>query len=83
MSVDDELIKIAQLAHDRNDAVQCSGRLRRRGARRYEVLQPHDFQIVLAEDPTVKDLQHKMPVKAVRGDEQMPLIRDQSQPRRP
>lgn len=77
MGVDDELIRIAELARSRNNAVKCFGRLRRRpDSGRYEVLQPHDFQIVHSEDATVEVLRRKMPGSAPGGS-QMPLIREQ------
>jgi hypothetical protein len=78
MAVDDELIRIAELAKSRNNAVKCFGRLRRRpDSGRYEVLQPHDFQIVHSEDATVQVLRRKMPGSAP-GSSQMPLISEQS-----
>lgn len=79
MAVDDELIRIAELAKSRNNAVQCFGRLRRRpDSGRYEVLQPHDLQIVHSEDdPTVEVLRRKMPPGSAGGS-QMPLIRENS-----
>lgn len=78
MSVDDELIRIAELAKARNDAVQCSGRLRRRpDSGRYEVLQPHDFQVIHAEDASVAVLRRKMPQMSP-GSLQLPLISEHS-----
>jgi len=82
MSVDDELVKIAELAKSRNDAIQCFGRLRRRpNSGRYDVLQPHDFQIAHSEDATIEVLRRKMPVRGSGRDpgrrEQIPLIGEQ------
>jgi len=78
MTVDDELIRIAELAKSRNNAVKCFGRLRRRpDSGRYEVLQPHDFQIVHSEDATVEVLRRRMPMGKAPGSSQLPLIREQ------
>jgi hypothetical protein len=78
MTVDDELVRIAELAKSRNNAVRCFGRLRRRpDSGRYEVLQPHDFQIVHSEDATVEVLRRRMPPGRAPGASQIPLIREQ------
>ncbi len=77
MSVDDELLKQADLAKSRNEAVRCQGRLRRKAATNgYEVLQPHEFEILRAEDPGVKTLRKKT-VEAAQPT-QYSLLRERS-----
>ena len=61
MNVDEELLRVANHAKSKNQAVKCHGRLRRRPDYRYEVLQPHDFQIIHTEDSTVETLRRKLP----------------------
>lgn len=75
MAVDDELIQVAELAKRRNNAVQCFGRLRRRpDSGRFEILQPHDFQIVHSQDdPVVEELRRKLPASRSSGGEQLAL----------
>jgi len=77
MSADDELVKQAELAKSRNEAVRCQGRLRRRPSTKgYEILQPHEFEILRAEDdPGIEALRRKAP-QASRA--QYPLLREGS-----
>jgi hypothetical protein len=78
MSVDEELIKLAEFAKSRNSAIQCLGRLRRKpDSRRYQVLQPHDFQILHGDDADVEVLRRKMP-RSETDSPQMPLIVEQT-----
>ncbi len=75
MAVDDELIKIAEFAKSKNSAIQCLGRLRRRpDSGRYEVLQPHDMQVVHGDDAAVKVLRRKLP-KSDTGNSQLPFLK--------
>src|SRR5438270_11061662 len=61
LAVDDELIKAAELARSRNDAIECFGRLRRKSnTSRYDGLQQRDLQVVHASDATVEVLRPKM-----------------------
>jgi hypothetical protein len=77
MFVDDELSRIAELAKSRNSALECVGRLRRRpDSGRFELLQPHDVQIVHEDDASVAELRRKIPKSAVET--QMPLIKEGS-----
>jgi len=78
MSVDDELVKVINLAKSRNEAVRCQGRLRRRvSTNAFEVLQPHDLEILRSEDPDVATLRRKAP-QAGQVSDQYPLLRDGS-----
>jgi hypothetical protein len=77
MSVDDELLRVAELARSRNSAVQCVGRLRRRpNSARFELLQPHDVQIIHGDNDTVAELRRKMPCPS-EGKGQLPLIKQE------
>ncbi|MGA2599300.1 MAG: hypothetical protein ABSH09_20185, partial [Bryobacteraceae bacterium] len=77
MFVDDELCRIAELAKSRNSALECVGRLRRHpDSGRFELLQPHDVQIVHEDDASVAELRGKIPKSAVET--QMPLIKEGS-----
>lgn len=78
MNVDDELLRQADLAKSRNEAVRCQGRLRRKpNTNGYEVLQPHEFEILRAEDdPGVEALRRKAPQASHRA--QYPLLREGS-----
>ena len=76
MLVDDELSKFAESARSRNTAVQCVARLRRRpNSDRFELLQPHDVQIVHGDNATVAELRRKMP-SASGGTTQLPFFEE-------
>jgi hypothetical protein len=77
MTVDDELLKQAMLAKSNNEAVRCLGRLRQKPTiNGFEVLQPHEFEIIRAEDPSVEKLRRKAP--QVSKGAQTSFLREQS-----
>ena len=60
--VDEDLLRAAERARSENHAVRCQGRIRWDGAHgRYEVLGPHDLEIVYTEDAGIERLRRKAP----------------------
>jgi hypothetical protein len=76
MALDDELIRIAEIAKERNAAIRCFGRPRHNPATgRFEILQPHSFQLVLDHDTSVEELRRRLPARAeATTTRQIPLI---------
>ena len=78
MSVDDELVRLGEFAKEKNSAIECLGRLRRKpDSRKYQVLQPHDFRVLHGDDLDVEVLRRKMP-PAQEKESQLPLYREKT-----